>query len=140
MAIREYKCSSCGVMIEKIIPTAQIPKESIPCTKCGESAAFQPIPTSVGLLTENFSEQKIDITIGKDANRRWQDISDRNELREKVRAQSGEVGLSMVGRNEFAPLPETEKKNRTEALAAVTKDGFRHAPDTKTDRKILGTD
>ncbi len=139
MAIREYKCSSCGVMIEKIIPTVQTPQQIIPCSKCGADAEFQPIPSSVGLLTENFAEQKIDITIGKDANRRWQDISDRNALREKVRTQSGSVGLSMVGRNEFAPLPESEKKGRTEALEAVTREGFKHNPDTPTDKKILGT-
>ena len=34
--------------------------------------------------------------------------------RDKVRKESGSVGLSMVGRNEFAPISEEVKVTRTE--------------------------
>lgn len=140
MAIREYKCKSCGLMMEEILPINSTPPASMTCKRCGEQAEFKSIPSSVGLLTENFSEQKVDVAIGKDAARRWQDISDRQAVRDRVREQSGQAGLSMVGRNEFAPLAEGEKVARTEATAAVLAEGYKHQPDTATDKKLVGSD
>lgn len=140
MAIREYKCPECGVMVEKILPTSTTPNPTIPCPRCGKDANFLSIPTSIGILTDNFQEQKVDIAIGKDADRRWQDISDRQQIRDRVRQQSGSLGLSMVGRNEFVPLPEGERVARTEGSAAVSTEGFKHQPDTPLDKKLVGSD
>ena len=140
MAIREYKCPSCGLMMERILPISDTPPSIAKCKRCGTDAEFQAIPSSFGLLTENFSEQKVDIAIGKDANRRWQDLNDRQALRDKVRRDSGQAGLSMVGRNEFAPLPEAERVARTEGSEAVAAEGFKHQPDSSRDKKLLGAD
>ena len=140
MAIREYKCPSCGVMIEKILPTETTPRPTEPCPRCGGEANFLTIPTSIGIMTGNFQERKIDIAIGKDAERRWQDVENRQQIRDRVRETSGQSGLSMVGRNEFVPLPEATKVARTEGSEAITSEGFRHRPDTPLDQKLVGTD
>ena len=65
----------------------------------------------------------VDSFIGKDAERRWEDINRRNELRDKVRSETGETGLSMVGRNEFTPITTTQKELRTSLNEAVTSGG-----------------
>lgn len=142
MAIREYKCPKCELKVEKILPISVTPWPTMPCPRvgCDGTAEFLTIPTSFNLGTENFSEKKVDVAIGKDANRRWEDLHNRQSLRDKVRQQSGQAGLSMVGRNEFVPLPETEKVARTEAAEAVTVEGFKHQPDTARDKKLLGSD
>lgn len=140
MAIREYKCPSCGVLSERIVPTSQTPDATIPCPKCGEASAFRPIPSSIGLLTDSFQEQKIDVAIGKDADRRWQDVEARQQIRDKVRRDSGRQGVSMVGRNEFVPITEADKVARSEAADVVSVEGFKHQPDTTTDQKLVGSD
>ena len=140
MAIREYKCKNCGLMQEEIMPTSATPPPTIRCPKCEGTADFLAIPTRIGLLTENFSEQKTDITIGKDANRRWQDINDRQARRDKIRSDSGKMGVSLVSGGKFAPINDSEVANRQEVLDTVEKQGFKHSPDTAQDRKILGMD
>ena len=140
MAIREYKCENCGLMTEKIIPTALTPPPFTNCARCGEDAAFKAIPSSIGIMTDNFGQQKVDVMIGNDAERRWSDINSRQQIRDAVRQKTGQMGLSMVGRNEFAPLSQEGKELRTEVNTTLTDSGFQSGGDTSTDKKILGLD
>lgn len=130
MAIREYKCNKCGVVTEVLLPTEKIPDPTAPCAKCGEGADYQPF-SRTGLLTDNFSHQKIDVAIGRDAARRWEDISQRQQQRDAVRTETGQIGLSMVGRNAFAPLAEEKKVTRTEVAQAIEKGGFKASSETQ---------
>lgn len=139
MAIREYKCPSCSLMTEKLIPTSDTPPPTTKCPRCGAEAEFKPI-SQTRLLTSNFQERTVDVEIGHDAATRWADISERQAKRDKVRQQTGQVGLSMVGRNDFAPLPESGKITRTGVNEALTESGFKAGGDTKTDQKIVGAD
>lgn len=140
MAIREYKCEGCGLLTEKIIATNLTPDPTIKCPRCSELAQFKAIPSSFGLLTDNFSQQKMDVAIGKDADRRWEDINTRQATRDRVRQQSGQMGLTMVGRNEFAPVPEATKALRTEAAAALSETGYKPGFDSDSDKKVVGGD
>lgn len=139
MAIREYKCSSCVLMTEKLIPTEITPDPAIKCPRCGADATFITI-SRTALLTSNFQERTMDVEIGHDAATRWADINERQATRDKIRQQTGQVGLSMVGRNEFSPLPEKDKVIRTDVNEALTESGFKASGDTPTDQKIVGTD
>lgn len=140
MAIREYKCSSCGLMMEKLLPTSTTPQPHLPCSRCGAEAEYRSIPSSIGIATSNFSEQKIDIAIGRDAERRWADINERQQIRDAVRQKSGQVGLSMVGRNEFAPLSKEKVETRNEVMSSLTNSGLKTEGDTPADKKALGVD
>lgn len=123
MALREYKCTECGLLVEHLIPTSQTPPETKPCSRCGKPAVFLTTPSRIGIMTTNFSHQKIDVAIGADAARRWEDIKTRQEMRDHVRQTTGSMGLSMVGRNEFAPVTEDNRQTRTEVASAIEKSG-----------------
>lgn len=137
MAIREYKCNECSLITEKIILSDKEIKESISCPRCQADATFLAMPTSVSLGRSTFSEAPIDTIIGKDADRRWEDIHRRQETRDKVRKESGSVGLTMVGRNEFAPIPEKVKLARTELNDILPTSGFKPAFDSPEDAKLI---
>jgi hypothetical protein len=65
----------------------------------------------------------VDNLIGADADRRWADINRRQEIRDRVRAQAGETGLSMTGRNEFTPVTVQQKELRTSLNETVAASG-----------------
>lgn len=138
MAIREYKCSSCKLLTEKLIPTSDLSPTTTKCPRCGQDAEFISI-SRTALLTSNFQERTLDVEIGHDAAQRWDDINNRQVKRDKIRQQTGQIGLSMVGRNDFAPLPEKDKILRTDVNEALTESGVK-AGDTQIDQKIIGTD
>jgi len=137
MAIREYKCD-CGLITEKIIPASQDIPQTTVCPKCSATAQFLSIPTSFALTRSSFSEAPLDIVIGKDSDRRWDDINKRQEVRDKVRKDTGSQGLSMVGRGEFAPLSEEAKTQRTESTEVLAQSGHKQTYDSTADAKILG--
>ncbi len=137
MAIREYKCA-CGVLTEKIIFDAKNIPSTIICPKCQGEATHLVMPTSISLGRSTFSEAPIDVIIGKDSDRRWEDINRRQELRDKVRKETGSMGLSMVGRDEFAPIGEETKAKRTESTEVLEKSGHKQTFDEPSDAKILG--
>lgn len=137
MAIREYKCKDCNLITEKIIAASQEISKSISCPKCKGESLFLEMPTSISLGRSTFSEAPIDTIIGKDADRRWEDIHKRQEVRDKVRKDSGSVGLSMVGRNEFAPIAEEVKVARTELNDILPTSGFKPTFDSPEDAKLI---
>jgi hypothetical protein len=61
----------------------------------------------------------IDNIIGKDADARWSDIHERQQIRNTARTQTGSAGLTEVGKNEFAPISEKSKETRTEVTASL---------------------
>ncbi len=140
MAIREYKCETCGLMTEKIIQTSLTPPPSIKCPRCEKEAMYKSIPSRIGIMTDNFGQQKVDVMIGHDADRRWADINSRQQTRDAVRQKTGQLGLSMIGRNEFAPLSQEGKEIRTEVNSTLVNSGLQSGGDTPADKKILGLD
>jgi hypothetical protein len=65
----------------------------------------------------------VDNFIGRDAERRWDDIHQRQATRDKVRQESGQVGLTMVGRNDFQPLSSEKKELRTSLNETIASSG-----------------
>jgi phage FluMu protein Com len=137
MPIREYKCSSCNLLTEDIIASSLEVPATKTCPRCKSVANFLFMPTSVSLGLSSFSEAPIDTMIGKDADRRWEDIHKRQEIRDKVRRESGSVGLTMVGRNEFAPISEEVKATRTELNGILPSSGYKPSFDSKEDAKLV---
>lgn len=123
MAIREYKCTSadCNAVTEKVVMGE--PDKTTRCPRCGTVAELK-VYSTVNVARAGESNAPIDIIIGKDAEMRWNDIHSRQEIRDNVREQSGTVGLTSVGRNEFAPISSEHKALRTEVTAAVESSGY----------------
>jgi len=137
MAIREYKCQDCNLITEKIINASQEIKESISCPKCKGNASYLEIPTSISLGVSSFSQAPLDNIIGKDSERRWENIHRRQEIRDKVRKESGSVGISMVGRDQFAPLTIEDKERRSELNEILPISGHKQTFDSSDDAKLI---
>lgn len=122
MPLFEYKCSSCGLVGELYVPTGRTIPEKTACTRCHQDAIKKEVST-FSLQRSGMDNPPLDNLIGKDAEVRWNDIHHRQEIRDKVRKESGEVGLSMTGRNTFEPLKVEQKKLRTSLHEAVAARG-----------------
>lgn len=111
MATYSYKCD-CGFVTELIQPMKDPTPDTVKCGKCGADSKIEIFAPAV--LTGGMSQAPIDVVIGRDAEARWADIRRRQDLRNKVRKDSGEQAVRMTGRNEFAPI----KGGRLETVSA----------------------
>jgi hypothetical protein len=69
------------------------------CPKCGkrcEQTIFAPY-----VATSGMSQAPLDVVIGRDAEKRWDRIHERQGVRDKVRKESGKAGLTKVGQDEY---------------------------------------
>ena len=54
--------------------------------------------------TVNMSNPSFDVVVGADAEKRWKNVYERQETRNKVRKDTGEKALRAVGRDEYKPF------------------------------------
>lgn len=124
--VYEYQCTNteaCGAVTERVQRIAEERPESIECKFCGSPALFKLSVPAV--LTGNMTNQSFDVTVGKDAERRWTAIHERQAARDKVRRETGSAGLVGHGYNDFRPISDEQRKTRTDVTKAVERDGFR---------------
>jgi putative FmdB family regulatory protein len=122
MPIFEYKCPDCQLLSEKLVLGSAAAPATVTCPRCKGVAAKKEF-SSFAMARSGMDNAPIDNAIGKDAELRWTDINRRQEARNKVRQDTGTTGLTMVGRNDFAPLTETQKELRTSLSEAVEASG-----------------
>ncbi len=98
--IYEFRCGDCGLVLEHICPIGEQPSYK-KCPKCGKhckQTIFAPY-----VATSGMSQAPLDVIIGRDAEKRWDNIHQRQEARNKVRRESGKQGLTKVGKDEYKP-------------------------------------
>jgi putative FmdB family regulatory protein len=122
MPIREFKCDVCDAVTEQILNMSDDIPERIKCRRCGSPAKLKKF-SIFAVAREGSDNAPMDIAIGRDARARWDDIYRRQEARDKVRRDNGQVGLVATGRNEFAPIAPEQKQLRTEVHEALEQRG-----------------
>jgi putative FmdB family regulatory protein len=135
MAKYDYSCEKCDITKELIAPMDAEHPEHIECPGCGGDMDF--VWPTVAVSTSSMENQSVDVAVGRDADARWERIHERQAVRDKVREESGIVGLTATGVNEYVPLSVEKKFSRTDAMKTVQKDGFKAVYDDK-DKKIVG--
>lgn len=113
MPIYEYQCDSCGLRKEHLWTRISIAQDTIPCAECGE-----PMHKLVSAANFKFSHSEkqtrgaappntgtsddwnYDKVIGRDAEKKWGIIEQRNADKDKVIRQERERGLD-VKRNQL---------------------------------------
>ena len=123
MPLFEYRCVACGLTEEHLVMGSRPAPATETCSRCGASSQKLDFPTRVALARSGMDNAPTDNLIGADADRRWSDIHRRQEMRNKVRQESGEAGVSMVGRNEFVPVTVQQKELRTSLNETVAQGG-----------------
>lgn len=77
MPLYEYKCKSCGFQFEELVKKDS---DSVKCSKCGAEAAKM-ISRFSSVITGGSINETVDMSIGREANKRWQTIHDRQSKR-----------------------------------------------------------
>jgi putative FmdB family regulatory protein len=98
--VYEFECRECSLVIEHLSPMGEQPSYK-KCPKCGrrcEQKIYAPY-----VATSGMSQPSLDVVIGRDAEKRWNRIHQRQEVRDKVRKESGKAGLTKVGQDEYKP-------------------------------------
>lgn len=124
MPIFEYKCPECGLLNEHLTLGSQVEvPATIPCKRCKAESPKRDFPSSISLARSGMDNAPVDSIVGADAARRWEDIHERQQLRDQVRKETGSTGLSMVGRNDFQPLSPDKKELRTSLNETIAASG-----------------
>lgn len=96
--IYEFKCHDCDLVLEHLCPMGEQPKYK-KCPKCGtrcEQTIYAPF-----VATSGMGQASLDVVVGRDAEKRWNRIHQRQEQRDKVRSDSGKTALTKTGKDEY---------------------------------------
>lgn len=123
--VYEYLCTNdtCGVTTELTLRMSDPRPESIDCPYCEGRADFK--FSAPALMTGGMSKKSFDAVVGADAERRWASIHARQEKRNKMRQETGSVGIHATAYDKFEPISEQTKRIRTNVSNAVMRQGFR---------------
>lgn len=77
-----------------------------PIKLCKGMAVYQ-LKGAPAVSTDNMSKQSFDVTVGKDAAQRWEKIKARQEVRDKIRRETGEKALIATSHESYRTLPGT---------------------------------
>lgn len=122
MPIFEYKCT-CGLRFEAVILDTKAPHETSVCPRCKGQGQKREFPTSVSLSRSTMGNPTMDLAVGKSAEEGWNAIHQRDEIKTKVRKETGEVGLSLVAPGEYVPVTPTKKELRTSITETIAATG-----------------
>lgn len=101
MPLHEYKCSTCNFEFEELKKVNE-DVETSPCKKCG-SPAKRKISLFSSVVSGGSPTESIDMTIGREAEKRWQVYGDRQSKRHKDKnIQVVDVPKTKTG--EFMPV------------------------------------
>ena len=97
-----YVCEwgGCAEKLTKEYKVGIPVEDTVPC-KCGRKMVKK---LTMNVAYGNSSSAPIDVVIGRDAERRWSGINERQEQRNKIRRESGEFGLKATSVNEYKPI------------------------------------
>lgn len=147
----DFKCAECGLIFDKFVRDREI--RSYECLDCGSDADRSSI-AAVGFVFGNGKttgntgvdslDSSIDKSVGRDSERRWEAIKDRQTTKRRVQRDHGGEGKVPLRRNpttgeyeamkgsevsrfqnlhsEYSDMYEEHKKKRAEAGISKFKD------------------
>jgi putative FmdB family regulatory protein len=122
MALFEYECKECGCEFEELVlVNSKDDTQFMACKKCGKPAERKMSRFS-SVITGGTSNEPVDMTIGRESEKRWQMHYDKqNERRKDKTLQTFELPKSKDGK--FMPVmglgDKTEKEKRQEYSSAL---------------------
>jgi hypothetical protein len=134
-----YKCVDfeCGGVTERIQPIQSHLPDQMTCGFCPSRATL--VVTAPGVMRSTMSNQPIDITVGHMANARREQLAERQTTRDKVRAASGQVGLTATSHDTFRPITKKEQALRETIHHRVQQAGGAPQDLSPGDRKLVGS-
>ena len=126
MPLYEYQYRECKLLQEALVFTQPAPSTK-PCVKCKGTADKREYPTSIALARSGMDNAPVDNLVGKDSDKRWTILHDRQAKRDAVRKEAGATGLSCIAPGAYVPIPEGQKELRGACSEAISHTGFANA-------------
>lgn len=100
-----FKCDNCSTRFEKSLKLDQSGK-GVLCPICGNKTSNKLPPSGVGFkMAESKKIPKdIDLAVGKDAEKRWEEYEEKKKLKEKIRKETGSERLSVDFDGNYQPF------------------------------------
>lgn len=120
MAIYEYECKACGCEFEELVNNKEVSDTAV-CKSCGGNAdkkmsRFSPV------VSGGTSVEPVDMTIGREAEKRWQMHHDRQSERHKGKTLET-LDLPKTSDGKFMPVMglgnKVEQEKRQEYSSAL---------------------
>lgn len=139
MPLFEFKCEKCELKFEKVINLNF--KGDMPCPSCASNSSRQLISKDVsGVVKEGTAIPKdIDRIVGRDADKKWEEIEEKKSIKEKIKREHGATHLSRDLDGEYQPLsvsnegkvvPEVEGKKMINDMLTEFRD-IKNDPNTE---------
>jgi putative FmdB family regulatory protein len=120
MALYEYRCK-CGYEFEELIFDRNKDSSKMKCRICG-SLAEKKMSSFSPVVTGGSAVETIDMSIGREANNRWQSYTDRQSKRRKG-AELKTFDLPKTNEGKYMPVmalgDSGEKSKRKEYVGAL---------------------
>lgn len=119
MPLYEYKCDDCGFRFEELKHSSDV--DVVECNRCHGSARRQ-VSTFSHSVVGGSSNESVDMTIGREANKRWQMHYDRQSKRrgdKELQSFNLPKGTDGKYRPVMALGGKKETENRKEYVGAL---------------------
>ena len=108
MPIYNFKCDKCNLRFEKIYTKIKENKKE-ECPNCGNlSERLIANKVNFSLKESTHIPKEIDHKIGSDSEKRWEEYEKKNNLKEKIRKETGSRRLSRDLDGNYTPLTVTK--------------------------------
>lgn len=118
MPLFEYECKKCGCVFEELVGRNS-DKGQVPCKSCDGTAQKRVSRFSSKVLG---GKETIDVSIGQEANRRWQAYHDRQSKRRSGKELS-DVSIPKGKDGKFMPVmalgQQKDREKRNEYVGAL---------------------
>jgi len=121
MPLYEYKCAACGHEFEELKSKPE-GSETTPCKQCGADAPKK-ISQFSAVIAGGSPTETLDMTVGREADKRWKMYGDRQSKRRKGQEPQVMTDLPKTKDGKFMPVMglgnEKERGTRTEYSTAL---------------------
>jgi putative FmdB family regulatory protein len=121
MPIYEYKCGSCGLRFEELKSIKDASADVMPCRSCG-SESRRKVSAFSHTISGGSSNETIDMQVGREANKRWQNYHD-NQTKRRGDKQLQSFDLPKTKDGKYMPVmglgSKKEVADRKEYVGAL---------------------
>ena len=122
MPIFEYACNSCGLEFEELV-SSKDSLDVMACKKCGADA-LKKVSRFAAVVAGGSTNEVIDMTIGREADKRWQMHTDKQSERRKGKTLQT-VDLPKTQDGKYMPvmgLGDKVEKSKRQEYSSVLQD------------------
>jgi len=113
MPTYEYFCEKCLFLFEEAFKKYE--DNYSPCPKC--KAKSERKPSAPSIFRSNTTRENIDVIVGRESEKRWADIKQRQEQKENIRKEAGQQALSVEHKSDSGKITYEYKPVNKERIA-----------------------